>query len=248
MSNPEVPRWLVVVPVFQVVLPEAFYNFCALMMRTGRDLRDTHSFEIMQASRSLLHMVMNQAAQAVLDRGYAGMVVFDDDCLPPADAVTRLMAHADAGHDFVAAMGYMRLYPYTTTVGRYYEEGQTLIESTGEMAGHHWLDKLPAKDRGLTEADFCGFPLVMMSRRLIERVEKPFFGTQDKHGGQMTHDVFACRRIQDAGFKVLVDTSIECGHITAAPVIDGVTRDVARAAVAWQDKARAAQIVKAADA
>jgi hypothetical protein len=244
MSKPEPQRWLIVVPVFQVVLPEAFYNFCALMMRTGRDLHATHSFDIMQASRSLLHMVMNQAAQAVLDNGYAGMVVFDDDCLPPADAVTRLMKHASDGHDFVAAMGYMRLYPYTTTVGKYYDEGQTLIESTGELAGHHWLDKLPSRDRGLIEADFCGFPLVMMSRRLIEKVEKPFFGTADKHGGQMTHDVFACRRIQGAGFTVRVDTSIECGHITAAPVIDGVTRDVARAAVQWQEKAREAQIVR----
>lgn len=238
------PRWLIVIPVFQVVLPEAFYNFCALMMRAGRDLHATHSFEIMQASRSLLHMVMNQAATAVIEKDYAGMVVFDDDCLPPADCITRLMKRADEGHDFVAGMGYMRLYPYTTTVGTYYPEGVTLIQDTGETAGHCWLDKLPTKERGLIEADFCGFPVVMMTRRLIEAVEKPMFGTSDKHGGQMTHDVFACRRVQDAGFKVQVDTTIECGHITAAPVIDGVTRDVARAAVAWQDKARAAQIVR----
>lgn len=244
----EKPRWLIVIPVFQVVLPEAFYNFCALMMRAGRDLHQTHSFEIMQASRSLLHMVMNSAAQAVLEKDYAGMVVFDDDCLPPADCITRLMKHAADGLDFVAGMGYMRLYPYTTTVGKYYDEGMTLIEETGETAGHHWLDKLPTKERGLIEADFCGFPVVMMTRRLIEKVEKPFFGTADKHGGQMTHDVFACRRVQDAGVKVLVDTTIECGHITAAPVIDGVTRTVARAAVQWEEKAREAQIVKPAHA
>lgn len=241
MSTPETNanRWLIVVPIFQTVLPEAFYNFTALFLRTARDL-PTYTFDVMSAGRQILHMVMNQAAQAVIDQGYAGLIFADDDCLPPPDAIVRLVKHAERGHGFVAAMGFMRNYPYTTTVGKYYAEGPTLIDATGECAAFHWLDNLPMKGRGLLEADFCGVPLAVLTRAAIERCEKPIFGTTGSDGGSMTHDVFMCRRLQAAGIKVLVDTSIECGHITAAPVITSVTREAARLAVRVNAKAEAA--------
>lgn len=242
---PESKRWLIVVPIFQSVLPKAFYNFAALFMRTAHDLTaEGYSFDLMQAERQILHMAMNKAVDAVLERGYAGLLAFDDDCLPPADGVVRLIRHHEAGHDFVAAMGYMRNYPHTITVGKYYTEGPTLIASTGELAPFYWLDALPHRERGLIEADFCGVPLVLLARAAIEKLQKPVFGTSDASGGQMTHDVFMCRRLQDAKIPVLVDTSIECGHIAEAPVIDSVSREAARLAVRLNQRATAAAQVK----
>ena len=240
-SSENAKCWLIVVPVFYSVLPKAFYNFFAMAMRTGRDLYpDGYSFVLMQAERQILHMAMNKAADAVLEHGYAGILAFDDDCLPPADCITSLIRHHEAGHEFVAAMGYMRNYPHTTTVGKYYPEGPTLIGSTGEVAPFYWLDALPHRSRGLIEADFCGVPAMLLSRTAIARMQKPVFGTTDASGGQMTHDVFMCRRLQDAGIKVMVDTAIECGHITEAPVVDSVTREAARLAVRVNAKAEAA--------
>lgn len=240
MSSPDdhTKRWLIVVPIFQTVLPEAFYNFTAMFLRTARDLPD-YTFDVMSAARSILHMVMNQAAGAVIEKGYAGLILADDDCLPPPDAIVRLVRHAERGHGFVAAMGYMRNYPYTTTVGKYYPEGPTLIEATGECSAFRWLDTLPMKQRGLLEADFCGVPLAVLTREAIERCQQPVFGTQGEDGGAMTHDVFLCRRLQAAGLKVLVDTSIECGHIIPAPVINSITREAARLAVRVTAKAEA---------
>lgn len=241
---PDVPPekcWLIVVPVFMQVLPKAFYNFFAMAMRAGRDLYpEGYTFVLMQAERQILHMAMNKAADAVLEHGYAGLLAFDDDCLPPADCITRLIRHHEAGHDFVAAMGYMRNYPHTTTVGKYYPEGPTLIGSTGEVAPFYWMDALPHRSRGLIEADFCGVPAMLLSRAALDRMQKPVFGTTDASGGQMTHDVFMCRRLQAAKIPVLVDTAIECGHITEAPVVDSVTREAARLAVRTQQRAEAA--------
>jgi hypothetical protein len=245
MSTPDdnANRWLVVVPIFQTVLPEAFYNFTALFLRTARDL-PAYKFDVMSAGRSILHMVMNQAAELVVSKGYDGLIMADDDCLPPPDAIVRLIRHAERGHDFVSAMGFMRNYPYTTTVGKYYAEGPTLIEETGECSAFHWIDNLPMKRRGLLEADFCGLPLAVLTRAGIERCAKPVFGTTGDDGGSMTHDVFLCRRLQAAGIKVYVDTAIECGHITAAPVITSVTREAARLAVRVNQKAEAAATVE----
>lgn len=231
-------RWLLVFPIFTHVLPEAFYNFAAMLVRTGRDCKDQYELTLMKAERQLLHVSMNMAVDAVLaDPQYAGLIVFDDDCLPPVDAVVRLIQHAEHGKHYVSGMGYMRSYPHTTTVGKYYKEGPTLVEGTLEAAGFYWLDKLPEKARGLIEVDFCGVPIAMMTRHLLETIQKPAFGHFDSSGGVMTHDVFFARRVQAAGFPVLVDTTIECGHLGPYPVINGVNRTVARAAVQWNEEA-----------
>jgi hypothetical protein len=236
MPEPTRKRWLVVIPVFTHVLPAAFYNFLVAFYRAGRDAT-AHDFTIMQAERQLLHMGMNKAVETVLAGDYAGLIAFDDDCLPPDWVVPRLLAHTDAGRDFVAGMGYMRNYPHTTTVGKYYPEGMTYEASTGQYTGFYWLDSLPMKERGLLEADFCGLPVAIWTRRALERMPKPVFGTTEKDGGEMTHDIFMSRRLKAAGIPVLVDTTIECGHIAPAPIITSITRDGARAAVRVVDAA-----------
>lgn len=231
---PETPkkRWLVAIPVFTHILPAAFYNFLVLFTRAGRELPAMgHELALLSLERQLLHMGMNKAVDTVLEGDFAGLIAFDDDCLPPDWVIPRLIAHAEAGRDFVAGMGYMRNYPHTTTVGKYYAEGVTQHADTGEAAGFYWLDKLPEKARGLYEADFCGLPVALWTRRALEVCQKPVFGTTEVDGGAMTHDVYMCRRLQAAGIPVLVDTTLECGHIAPAPIVNSVTREGARAAV-----------------
>lgn len=241
-------RFLIVIPVFTHVLPKAFYPYMAMALRLAKDWGHVYGFDVMQAERQLLHTVMNRAVEAVLaNPDYVGMIVMDDDCPPQdSDAASQLVRHFESGKEFISAMGYMRNYPHTTTIGRWYEEGPTYIQETGEWQGFYWLDSLPKRERGLIEADFCGFPLTVIARSLLERVEKPAFGHMDENGGQMTHDIYFCRKAQKAGGKILIDTRVECGHIGEAPVITSVTRDVSRAAVSWAKKAEeAAQVVSA---
>ncbi len=227
-------RWLVGVPSFTHILPAAGYNFLCIFLRAGKDLTG-HSFVLMNAERQILHMCMNKAVEIVLEQDYDGMIAFDDDCLPPPHVVGRLIAHTEAGREFVAGMGYMRNYPHTTTVGKLYPEGLTYQADTNTYSAFYWLDKLPMQERGLITADFCGLPVAIWTKAALEKCEKPVFGTTDKQGGEMTHDVFMSRRLTAAGIPVLIDTTIECGHIAPAPVITSVTREGARAAVAFTD-------------
>ena len=229
-------RWLVVIPCFTHILPAAFYNFLCLFTRAGRELAALgHDLVLMPAERQILHMAMNQAVDMALEQNCAGLIAFDDDCLPPDWVIPRLTAHAEAGRDFVAGVGYMRNFPHTTTVGKYYAEGVT-VHGDGTAAGFYWLDRLPEKARGLYEADFCGLPVALWTRKALEQMTKPVFGTTDADGGGMTHDVFMCRRLTDAQIPVLVDTTIECGHIAPAPIVNSVTREGARAAVRITDR------------
>jgi hypothetical protein len=234
--EPEKRRWLVVVPVFTHVLPAAFYNFLCIFLRAGADVKG-HSFVLMNAERQILHMIMNKAVEIVVSQDYAGLIAFDDDCLPPPYVLDRLIAHTEKGRDFIAGMGYMRNYPHTTTVGKHYPEGLTYQHDVNAYSAFYWLDALPTKERGVMEADFCGLPVAIWTKAALQRCERPVFGTVGKDGGEMTHDVFMCRRLKAAGIPVLVDTSIECGHIAPAPIVNSLTRTGAREAVRIMDAA-----------
>jgi len=214
-------RILLVFPVYEHVLPPAFFNFLALVIHAVSSCPG-YKFDICGRERTLLHTAMNDAVDTLLAHDHVALVTFDDDCLPPQDGLTRLLRHFEAGHDFIGSVGVMRNYPYTTTIGKYYPEGpsyQYTAKGEWENAGFYWLDNLAALPSGVIDVDFTGFPMTLLSRRLLTAIDKPAFQHHDQWGGSCTHDIYFCKKVQEAGFTVRVDTTLTCGHITSAPII-----------------------------
>lgn len=235
------PRVLLVFPVFSHVLPDAFLAFMHLALHTARWC-EKYKFDVMLCERELLHNAMNRAAEiCIKNPWYVGMVAFDDDCIIPANAVARFLAHFEHDHHVVAGYGFMRRFPHTTTVGRYYDAGAMLhhepgILHSGEQRGFEWLDdiskiKAGADAHGLADVDFCGMPAMFISRKCLYDIKPPHFMHTDSTGGQMTHDIYFCNKAKDKGYRVEVDMTIECGHIGPSPVINEQTRKWARIAV-----------------
>jgi hypothetical protein len=219
---------LIVFPVFQSVYPRPFRGFLEIAMVAGR-MCPEWKFGFLAPERSSLPMAMNGAAQTVVEQGYDALIAFDDDCFPPFDCIPRLLAHYDAGRQFVAGVGVMRGYPHTTTAAKVFDEGPSLVQQGDRMkvTSHQWLDNietLPA----LAEVDFCGVPVALMARSVFETVKSPWFGLHGPDGGTVTHDVFFCRKLKAAGIPVLVDTTLKCGHLAEPPVITFENRDHAR--------------------
>lgn len=225
-------RFLLVVPVFQAVYASPFANFLALALSAASKEHEGYEFAPYVPARQILHQAMNIAASVVLEEGFDGMIVCDDDCTPPFDAISRLLRHYEDGHPIVAGCGFMRNYPYTTTVGRYYPDGITLAPNsiTGriELSGFTWLDDLSREPEDLVPADFCGFPIVLMTADALRRISRPWFGTHI-NGGDCTHDVFFGVRAKDAKLPIMVDRTIGCGHLMDAQLVTPENRDMARA-------------------
>lgn len=224
-------RILLVFPIFQAVYPRAFHNFAELLITAARNERTKDvKFGVMVQERKSLVAAMNEAAETLIEQGFDAMIMFDDDCFPPIDAIPRLVAHCvEGGHPFVAGLGVMRGYPFTTTAAKYYPEGITAsYDEKGKLrlAGFEWLDDFPAE---LTPVDFCGVPIAMVMRECFERVEFPWFADLDEQGRRMTHDVYFCRKLKDAGIPVMVDGTMRCGHMSEAPIITFENRPQARA-------------------
>lgn len=226
------PRVLLVFPIFSFVWPQAFAAFMAAALHAARHCPD-YKFDLFTPERMLLHTAMNLAAQTCIQNPfYTGMIAFDDDCLPPSNLIQRLLAHAEHKHHIVAGVGYMRGYPHTTTVGRYYDHGQSIVG--GEQRGFDWLDDLPvheADEHGLLTVDFCGMPAMFISRACLHQLDAPHFSHGDKTGSVTTHDIYFCNKARDKGYEIKVDVTLECAHIGPAPLITRLTRDTARAAV-----------------
>lgn len=220
---------LIIVPTFSGVLPRPFRNFMEIAYVTGRTCPDW-KFGWWVEARTSLPAAMNGAAIAMLSQGYDALISFDDDCFPPYDCIPRLLKHYEEGREFVAGVGIMRNYPHTTTVAEVYDDGPTLKlteEGAYRVEGHRWLDDIEALPP-LADVGFCGVPVAMMARTIFERVRAPWFGLHGEDGGTLSHDVFFCRKLKEAGIPVLVDTTIRCGHLAEPPVVSFENRAQAR--------------------
>jgi hypothetical protein len=245
------PRVLLFFPVFHSVLPAAFQNFLRMVALASRHCPQ-FVFDPWVVPRTSIHGAMNMAVETALEQGHEYLIAFDDDCLPELfefpvgdkkrwQVIPRMLALGALGHPIVMGVGYMRGYPHTTTVGRLYEDGASLVLGAGQgenvFKGFHWVDDLDARlgecdANGLLRVDFCGVPIVCIHRSVLERVPKPLFETRDEAGGQCTHDIYFCNKAREAGFPIVVDTHIDCGHIIEGPIINRRTRQGMQRALA----------------
>ena len=232
------PAILWVIPVFDSVKPQPFGSFLGQCLGAWAE---GHAYEIvpMVPARELLHAAMNRAVQLAIDHDFRYVLMSDDDCFPPYDAIPRLLRRMETGLDCVAALGIMRGYPHTTTAGRYFAEGPSLIvdRTTGgtALAGFEWLDNMDRADGpDLVPVDFCGFPIAIMRVDALKKIAPPWFGTEI-NGGGCTHDVYFGRKAADAGVQIFVDRTIRCGHLADASVITLENRATVRAlATGWK--------------
>lgn len=229
-------RFLLVVPVFAVVYAKPLANFLAIMLSAAS--REGHDYEFVPyvPERESLPSLMNRACELVIANKFDGMIVADDDCGPPFDAISRLLRRYESGYQIVLGMGFMRGFPHTTTIGRYFSEGATLTvdPTTKHMSwsGFEWIDDVSRvagelTDNGMLKVDFGGFPIALIAREAIEKMQRPWFGLEID-GGACTHDVYFGKRASDAKVPIHVDTTIECSHLSEMIWVTFANRDIVR--------------------
>jgi hypothetical protein len=236
VSEPRPKRIFLVFPIFQAVYPRPFQTFMEIALLAGR--LPGYEFGLWSPERQPLVTAMNSVADTMTRTDYwDACIVFDDDCFPPRDVIKRLLARCfDEGHPFVAGTGLMRAYPFTTTAAKFYPEGITSVwkDNRTWLSGFEWMDAIPEE---LVDADFCGVPVAIIHRSCFEKLEKPWFGDQDAKGERVTHDVFFCNKLRQAGIPVKVDGTIKCGHLLDPTICTFDNRELLRASIKSQKEA-----------
>ena len=164
----------------------------------------------------------NDAVRHALAQNFTWLFFLDDDVVVPWDGLTRLLNHK---LDIVSGLYFRRSPPLNLPVmmrrvPAKNEKGELIKNEKGEQViGVDWITKFDAP--ALLQVDYVGAGCLLIHRRVLERTMaatkgRPFrwlseVGGED--GRKISEDYAWCDTAQQCGFKVMVDTGIQCGHI-----------------------------------
>jgi len=138
------------------------------------------------------------------------LLFLDSDMVMPPDLIERLLEH---DKNIVGALAFQRNYPHKPT----------LLKLVQEPA-----DYMPDEIKGeLQETDATGCACLLIKTSVFNKIDHPWFDfSVYKQGQAVGEDIGFCQKAKEAGFKIYVDTELECGHITDRVIgkIDYVNR------------------------
>lgn len=167
---------------------------------------------------TLIHNARNQIVMSAIDAKCDYLFFIDSDCVLPPDALKRLVAH---DKDIVSGMYFGKVQPWPPVVYEKTNEGlyrhvreypkDTLIEVDGMGMGCCLIKVDVLKnfvfDKELKYED--GHSEIARESFAFEPLPSP----DSKHYA-MGEDLAFCKRCQDLGYKLYVDTGLQCDHQT----------------------------------
>lgn len=153
--------------------------------------------------------VRNDIVEQALVRGCTHLLFMDTDQTYPIDTIEKLISH---DKDIVGAKVHIRYPPFHPTLFKY-DKGE---DDYYMVSDEEW------KKRELMEVDATGTGCILIKTSVFMDIEYPWFEfTKTKEGKVVGEDISFCRKVKKAGYKIYVDTSINCGHIGTLEVNEG---------------------------
>lgn len=153
--------------------------------------------------------VRNDIVEQAASRGCTHLLFMDTDQTYPFDTIEKLLAH---DKDIVGAKVHVRYPPFHPTIFKY----DQVVDDYYIVPDTEW------KKHQLMEVDSTGTGCVMINMKVFEKIPYPWFEfTENKEGKIVGEDIGFCRKARKAGYKIYVDTSINCGHMATLEVNAG---------------------------
>lgn len=157
----------------------------------------------------------NTAVERTLENGFEWCFFLDDDVIPPADAIIKLVGR---GEDIISGLYYRRAEPIVPVM---------ITENGDERV---WVTNFKQGD--VLDVDMVGSGCLLIHRRVFEKVPKPWFEwLLDRYDipekRRCSEDFAFCRKTKEHGFKIKVDTGVACRHAgLGASEIGGIFKPV----------------------
>lgn len=143
----------------------------------------------------------NLIVEHALEIGYDYIMWVDSDMILPKETLVKLWTHQK---DIVSGVyAYKVLNGQNAVAKRFKDKDADVYEDIP-------LKEIREEDK-LIELDGIGFGCVLTKVDVFRNIEKPWF-IYDKDMGE---DIYFCRKAQEKGYKVYIDTSVKAGHIGA---------------------------------
>jgi hypothetical protein len=142
------------------------------------------------------------------------LLFVDADCVPPRGALPRLLSH-DVG--VVGALNVERVAPFAVCA----------VKSL-EPFTRFTVDEFPATDTTLRPVVSVGTGFMLIQRRVLDRMTKPWFRCGQIAPDLLAEDLDFCLRAAETGSPIFLDPAVRPGHETAVTLYAGDTELMAQ--------------------
>jgi len=168
-----------------------------------------HTFSFMQVSGLPVDLARNMLLDAAIEKGVKYALFVGEDTVLPYNAFEILHARAEANPDAVVSGVY------------YFKAGGPMVFVLDEEGRSHLADVTPGKvieNPALIGLDVMLIPIAILKALREFDAELPFTCVinETETCKFMGEDEFFLTRLYDAGFRVLVDTDVQCLHMDLA--------------------------------
>ncbi|MBN3037160.1 MAG: hypothetical protein JW834_01815 [Candidatus Diapherotrites archaeon] len=169
-------------------VPIAFFNAYNALLKPARTVTVTTTYKPLDVARQ--RIAENMSTDYLL--------FMDTDTLPPANAFQKLVAH---DVPIVGGLYFQKTPPFKPLLWKRREGDPPFWPITKWASGE------------VVEVDGTGCGFLLVKKEVFDALEKPFFKWTE-----VGEDFYFCDKAREAGFKVFVDTSVECKHLTSLGV------------------------------
>ena len=217
-------RLAIGVPCSFPSVPASFFHSYALMNKPA------HTY--IHANNGHIDDLRNNIVERALYEGVTHLIMMDVDQVYPPETINKLLAH---NLPVVGCRVHRRYPPFDSLMMR--------IEKVDENT-NAYVSVDEWKEGELVEVDATGGGCVMFNMDVFRALKYPWYETKlQENGNVLGEDIHLCQKIQQAGFKIFVDSSIEVGHLTTM-VVNGATNRLYRCAKTEQQKENIGKALK----
>jgi len=147
----------------------------------------------------------NNIVSQALGIGASHLIMMDLDQTYPMDTIPKLLRHK---LPVVGCMVHRRYPPFDPLMLR------------GEINSYY--DVSDWEEDELVEVDATGTGCLMVDMRVFHEMPAPWFkfrpNPDPERSGVVGEDIGFCSDLRNAGYKIAVDTSIRCGHLSTMEI------------------------------
>ncbi len=151
----------------------------------------------MFSTSAVISQNRNKITEEALRQGVDWVLYLDDDQILQPDTLLKLL---DTGHDVISAHYIQRQHPFNSVLMRQFNSGVT------------W-HQLEPTDRGIVEVEASGAGCLLVRRNVLEALKPPYWTIGQIDPASWGDDIWFCKQIRNAGFKVYCDLENQIGHI-----------------------------------
>ena len=202
--------------------PTVPYNFFQSFV-----MMEKPDYVLIMKTNGPIDTLRNDIVEKALDVGATKLIMMDVDQVYDPKTITKLIAH--------------RLPVVGTKVNRRYPPFDPIIlKVVGE--GYEPIDDF--EPGSMVECDATGTGCICFDMDVFRKLPRPWFRFQKNPANGMVigEDIGLCQDLKAAGYKIMVDTSIQIGHL-ATMIINDTTHRLYKAMKCGEETKRKAMMV-----